>query len=519
MRGSLGVYFGSKIITIIEASGRKILNNTQISRSALSGSELEEKVPDEVKIVALFKDEFRKSKIQSKEMTLGLSGRDLIIRSFELPHLPPDELANAVNYEAKKYIPFKVEDLVSSYQIQYDKASKKNLVLFVGIKKETLNKYMAIFNELSIKVSAIEYSVFGILRFLQLTDFGKAGNKGVISVINMDFQEENEVNFLVLENGFPLFSRDITLIGRPEEPEQADKPDFTAVLEKLKTEIRISLDYYDRKFPSKNIEKMFITSGEAYRVELETLLKDIGLSVKFVETSRYMGKVMPFSMSFIKGYGCALARAIRIVPRIDLLAAHTKSKFAVNLQPDFSKFTQSSLLAGLKVDPRVAVLCVLFCALVFGFGLYRVQPAKKEYADLRDKTPRLPMVNPDSGLTELNNLSAEYKNTLTDMYKLVKQRMYLTAQLQVIPALVPDGVWLTDFAFSNQNNKRQLNFTGMAYLGEGDKEFIAVNKMITDLKSNKVFSEYFSEISVTSLNRNSFGKGEATSFAVVCQGG
>ena len=58
---SLGIYFGPKAITLVETKGKKVLNTGQISRLALSHSEFEERVPDQIKMVALFKDELRQN--------------------------------------------------------------------------------------------------------------------------------------------------------------------------------------------------------------------------------------------------------------------------------------------------------------------------------------------------------------------------------------------------------------------------------------------------------------------------
>ncbi|MFZ2937190.1 MAG: hypothetical protein WA066_00600, partial [Candidatus Omnitrophota bacterium] len=143
MNKMLGVYFGPKIITLVETKGKKISNTVQIKRSLISPGELEEKVPDEVKIVALFKDELRKNNIDAKEAVICLSGKDLIIRTFEIPVMPANELVNIINFEVKKYIPFKVEDLIADFQTKLDKLSRRNQILYVGIKKEVLNKYLS----------------------------------------------------------------------------------------------------------------------------------------------------------------------------------------------------------------------------------------------------------------------------------------------------------------------------------------------------------------------------------------
>ncbi|TBR15715.1 hypothetical protein EPO66_05580, partial [bacterium] len=85
---NLGVYFGPKSISLVETKGKKFLKNIQIPLSRIATPDLQEKVPEEVKIVALFKDELRRNKIEANEVNITISGKDLIIRTFDLPVLP-----------------------------------------------------------------------------------------------------------------------------------------------------------------------------------------------------------------------------------------------------------------------------------------------------------------------------------------------------------------------------------------------------------------------------------------------
>jgi len=164
---SLGIYFGPSFINIVESKGRVPINNIRVPRSAiLKGEGLDDKMPEAVKIATYIKEELKKNRIEAQEAIVCLSGRDLIIRNFEMPLLPRQELYNAINFEVKKYIPFKIEDLVSDFQIYTDKTGRKNYVLFVGIKKDTMEKYSSIFQQLGIRIAAVEYSAFSTLRML-----------------------------------------------------------------------------------------------------------------------------------------------------------------------------------------------------------------------------------------------------------------------------------------------------------------------------------------------------------------
>jgi len=126
---SLGIYFGTKDINLVEISGRKILNNIRLPHPKLEMFDLEEKVPTDVKIMALLKDAFRSYRINASEATFCISGQDLVIRTFEIPLLPQSEMRNGVSFEAKKYIPFKLEDLIFDFQVLFNKKNKTNLLI------------------------------------------------------------------------------------------------------------------------------------------------------------------------------------------------------------------------------------------------------------------------------------------------------------------------------------------------------------------------------------------------------
>ncbi|MDP2753678.1 MAG: pilus assembly protein PilM, partial [Nitrospirota bacterium] len=441
MNKMLGVYFGPKIITLVETKGKKISNTVQIKRSLISPGELEEKIPDEVKIVALFKDELRKNNIDAKEAVICLSGKDLIIRTFEIPVMPANELVNIINFEVKKYIPFKVEDLIADFQTKLDKVSRRNQILYVGIKKEVLYKYLSVMAELNIKVISIEYSAFSFLRFLKLTKFN---NNGIVGIINMDLAEEDEINFIILDNGFPLFSRDITLTaGGSEELPKAQEAASGLVLEKIKNEIRISLDYYHRKFPAKKIGRTYFVANAEHRSDLEGFLKEISLPAQFIETAKAIEIRKPFSLGIIKSYGSSLLKIIKTDFRINILVP--KAKPAIKVQKEgAAEFGLSALLSGLKVDSRFIALGLFICLLVFGLGFFRKFPLQRELNQILLDRPKALKDKGNVPLSELVTLDSEMEKQASVLNKLISKQPYFTEALAALPRNIPNDMRLTN---------------------------------------------------------------------------
>jgi Tfp pilus assembly protein PilN len=502
---SLGIYFGPKVITVVETSGKKFIKHIQIPQTTISAGELEEKVPTEVKtleIIALLKDELRKNKIDARNATLCLSGKDLITRTFEIPVLPREELHSAINFEAKKYIPFKIEDLISDFQFVLDKISHVNIVIFMGIKKEVLERYISILTQLNIRAHAIEYSAFSVLRILRLSG---VSDKGVIGVLTSDLKEEDEVNFTVLENGFPLFSRDITLMGDSGELGKIEEAAPSAALERLKSEIRVSLGYYQRKFPVKNIQKIFLISNKEHRSDLEGFMTENSLSAQFIDADKVIGKLAPYSLSLIKGYSSSLSRAIRINLKLNLLAAQTRSK---HLKPKIPVKKTVSLVEGIRLDARVIALALLLCIFTFSYSLYRKQFLSKEAKKVILMRPEVSVtIKPQSSLKDLAAIESEVKKRLNAYDSLINKQVYVTELLEIIPRVIPKGVWLTQLSFSKkEENKVELSLRGYAYLDDNSREFEAANKFLSNLKESPEFSNYFKEMNIVSMQNEQLNK-------------
>ncbi|MCM8795761.1 MAG: pilus assembly protein PilM [Candidatus Omnitrophica bacterium] len=499
----LGIYFGPQGITLVETEGKRILNNLQIPLESLGPGELEEKVPDEIKLVALFKEELRKNKITAKEAYVALSGKDLVIRTFEMPLLPRNELNNAIKFEAKKYLPFKTEELFLAHEIIFDKLINKNLVLLVGIKKEIMNKYISIFRQLDLGFSSLEYSAFSMLRILKMAG---AIDKGVVGFLNVDLKEDDETNFIVLEKGFSLFSRDIILSPQTSPEPQDQKTELNALLEKLKTEVRISLDYYKRKFPTRHIEKVFLISPEDYQQDLEIFLKEMGLVSHFIAVNKFIAKPIRFSSSLLKAYSAAVAKFVRIPLSINLAAIKIEPEKEAEVLPAVPlRFDLTRLLKGLRISSRIVILAVCICFGAWGWGIYRRLPLKKEIEKIRSLWPAATNISPNANFDELKAIADGYKEKIETIDDLVTKRLFLTSVLDIIPRVIPRGLWLERLSFRREKGKEmELNLEGMAYLADSNKEFEAVNNFLVKLKQEPIFVKNFKEIRLMSLDRTMF---------------
>ncbi|MFA5100976.1 MAG: pilus assembly protein PilM [Candidatus Omnitrophota bacterium] len=508
---SVGIYFGPRNIHLIEVDGKRITNIIQFPVPRSETNILDDKAPEDLKTGQLLAEQVKKNQFDSKSVHMVIPGKDFIIRTFHMPVLPPGELHDAVRFEAKKYIPFKVEELVADFRTFYDKPNRKNLVLFVGIKKDILARYTGMVSEAGLKADSFEYAGFSAIRLLQQANIKE---KDTIAVVYADPVEDDEVNFIVLEDGFPLFSRDIVLSGYAEEGSvKIEKLALADKIEKLKVEVRVSLDYYLRKFPTRNIRKLIFVAPPEYRAELESFVQDRAMASRFVELSSLVDKPGVFSLGFYKAYAASLTKTVVPKVKVDLLSVTLKAKTvhgrtgARAFKPPQLKFSFKYVLWGL-----------LLCGVAFGWGLYQRIPAEHEREMAISEQPRVAGVSSSASLDEINSKNAQYIERLRNIDSQLRKRLCLTDKLSIIPQVVPEGVWLKDFSFADRQNTVELVMDGWAYLEDSNRELEAINNFLTLLKESPSFAGVFKEIKMTSATQEKIDNTPVTSFVIMCKG-
>lgn len=156
-----------------------------------------------------------------------------------LPQMPPEALEEAVNYEARRYIPIPIEEVVFGWSVvsgQGEKKEEKNSeqagpassavadnknkivikrpsdnetsrVLLIAIPKETSTKYLKIANSFDLDLVALETESFSLARAL----IGK--RKGAFVIVDIGYKM---TSITVVEDGLMIESHNISSVGGEE---------------------------------------------------------------------------------------------------------------------------------------------------------------------------------------------------------------------------------------------------------------------------------------------------------------
>ncbi len=229
----LGIDFGSSGIKIVELSrddkDRLVLDNYIIGQIKIDSKFSIAKLDAEA-TAKILKGLLDKAGISTSQAVISLSVGETFSTIIDLPFMPEAELAKAIPFQAQKYIPVPIEEVVldwsvvrhpvvplptlpdveSMSQAGQDAKGKDNIgigtagcqVLIVAVPKDLIKKIAQIAKKINLKILAIEQEAFSIVRSL-------VGNDGE-SFLLIDFGQENIDFILVNENSirftftFPL---------------------------------------------------------------------------------------------------------------------------------------------------------------------------------------------------------------------------------------------------------------------------------------------------------------------------
>ncbi len=332
----LGLDIGTtsvKIVVLKESVSGVAIVDFRIEEFPLS-TEKKENVPLEVVLEGLKKClegiNFKKMKI----ITV-VSGQRVSVRKVLIPHMPKEELLEAIKWEAKEHIPFPIENAALDYHIigeVIDKNAKKIELLVVAVEKFVIDQHLSMLQNVQIRPASITVTPFALANVLRKNDY--LNEEEAIAAVSSG-AETTTINIfsgehLVFNREIPLGGNNITramvgtLIsdsgqveldinqaeilkkdwGIPDEknPQQITpelsglqiSPLMRPTLERMANEIRRSLDYYREESRGKRVSKVVLLGGNAELKGLPEFLNSaLGLTVEICRPLNKLEMDMP----------------------------------------------------------------------------------------------------------------------------------------------------------------------------------------------------------------------------------
>lgn len=236
------------------------------------------------------------SGIKTRRVVTCVSGREVIVRYISMQPVEPENLPNAIKFEADKYIPFDLEEVVLDSQRLEESAlgfapSAEMKVLLVAAKKNLIEQRVQLLKEANLYPVIIDVDCFALGNAFELQNIlsPRAEVEGkVVSLIDIGATKTN-ITIMIGNNSF--FTREIYLAGNEfteeiqkrmevsaEEAENLKKdPGVFAlevqeavapVIDDLANEVTLSFDFFESQ-SEKEVEEIFISGGGSQFFSLE----------------------------------------------------------------------------------------------------------------------------------------------------------------------------------------------------------------------------------------------------------
>ncbi|MEW6170406.1 MAG: type IV pilus assembly protein PilM [Candidatus Omnitrophota bacterium] len=282
-REVIGLDIGSFDIKLIKLNFKDTL-------TSIADFDIEKQYSD---VARSLKDIVTRKNITGKPVNISLSGPGMVTRYIPFPKMQPEELHNALKFEAEKHIPFPVNEVILDGCILKDLDDNKMLVLIVAAKKDVVQRRIDL-----VKNAGLEINLIDIDSLALVNSFNNAGvfikkeeQPKAIALLDIG---ATVTNLNILEDSVPRFSRDINLGGMDLTKKISEKLSISLtdaevlkcnpaerlaeinticepILNNLITELRLSFDYYESQCAC-SLEKIYISGGGSLLSGLDNFL-------------------------------------------------------------------------------------------------------------------------------------------------------------------------------------------------------------------------------------------------------
>ena len=233
---------------------------------------------------------FQDSKIQQRDVAIGVYGQSVIVRKITVPMMTPAELDEQIHWEAEQHIPFDIKLMSVDYEVlrKRPEAGQMDLLL-VAAKRDEIGDYASIVREAKLKPAVVDINAFTIQNIFE-HQYGLPPD-GTIALLNVG-AAISSLN--IVSKGVSAFTREITNAGNAitEEirkalscsyeqaeaykmgggPTQIVPQEVMQLINQscqgLAGEIQRSLDFYLATSGEQEISRIYVSGGSAYLAPL-----------------------------------------------------------------------------------------------------------------------------------------------------------------------------------------------------------------------------------------------------------
>ena len=522
----LGVYSGSSGFTLVQLESNAPAIGTFVpfvSPEDVASTADKKSLPHDMQILDALQKSVRNKGFSTQETFLSIPSKDIIIRWFSIPWMKSSEIQDVVIFEAKKYIPFPIDELSYTYFPSNILGSNPRQIgiIFVAIRKDVFEKHADALMQAGINVVYSEPASASLYRALVFRKIVDPDELTAIVYVDGYIGE-----LLICEKGYVKFIREFNLQGGVHQGVGTLQID-DELRSKVFNEIRISSEFFLRQYGGEEVQRMVAISIGGNNALWDKMGEELGVNVEIVDIFRLVDHNDCNTMAAVYAYGVAMMS--KVVTVIDF-----------NL---FEGSKQQVSLKQVEIDQRRQALVL---PLAVGAGVFTLIFSVAFFADQLLSKFRQEVVNLEQEIGEYVDI--DESDAVQKKMKNVKKLFSLkslpfdaraTKMLVRLVKRLPSGFWLESVRLSFKDEpvsarkvpepgnkevdyyslqtKTAMTFSGYVSLKDNNIEFERVNHFFNALNSDNLFATNFTQIKIVSLQVREYDNRKVTAFSITCE--
>ncbi|MDP3704062.1 MAG: pilus assembly protein PilM, partial [Candidatus Omnitrophota bacterium] len=428
--------------------------------------------------------------IKAKRAAVALPPQDVLLRAFSIPPIPRSEVDTAVQFEARKYLPFKLSELVWDYAV-VPRSDKQNTVIFAAIERAELLRIQDSLRTAGLEPLCIEPCSVSLARAVHQRR--QEGTEGAVAAVNIT---GDSAHIVIVREGKVYLAREVRLTAEPDANQSSGTSDSRAM--RLASELRLSMEFFVREFTETPVERVLLfgepvlvtrwrpelAAGLGCAVESGAPALAVGLALRAADRSA------PFDL---------LRRITQPRPGAarDALLGHPVVERALKMLASVNR-----PVLGLCLAAAVAVVVLMWMA-----GARQLVSENRRLELAGRNRPEVGFGLAGHSQADLEPVRQRLEEQLAFLHRVIEERTPLASKLDALARTVPDGIWLTSFSYQDElspvgQSQPALTIRGACFLGEEGSELSAIRGFEERIKRNTAFSGFSStqlqEVSVQS---------------------
>lgn len=200
---------------------------------------------------------FKKNPTKTKNLGISLSEAFSVFRFFSMPKVERVYWKKAIPIEARKYIPYPLEQCYFDWRAVEIVVEGKTLlgVLFGAMRRDVCEALQALMDSVGVKILFVDSLPFAISRSLQnLNTAAKLPADVTAQTLLMVYLDLEQVQLMLLHKGIPVLLRSIYL------SEAQARGGFT--MERRKLDLQATIDFVHRQLGIKQLDRVILMGAQ-----------------------------------------------------------------------------------------------------------------------------------------------------------------------------------------------------------------------------------------------------------------